>query len=82
MQRKAVFQVKGAVLIIAGAGSGKTTVLCNRIANMMRFGNAYLDNEVRDITPEEEQFLEALKHGSRRFFRRNLLQDAADYAAI
>lgn len=59
MQRKAVFQVKGAVLIIAGAGSGKTTVLCNRIANMIRFGNAYLDNEVRDITPEEEQFLEA-----------------------
>ena len=59
MQRKAVFQVKGAVLIIAGAGSGKTTVLCNRIANMMRFGNAYLDNEIRDITPEEEQFLEA-----------------------
>ena len=59
MQRKAVFQVKGAVLIIAGAGSGQTTVLCNRIANMMRFGNAYLDNEVRDITPEEEQFLEA-----------------------
>lgn len=59
MQRKAVFQVKGAVLIIASAGSGKTTVLCNRIANMMRFGNAYLDNEVRDITSEEEQFLEA-----------------------
>ena len=59
MQRKAVFQVKGAVLIIAGAGSGKTTVLCNRIANMMRFGNAYLDNEERDITPEEQQFLEA-----------------------
>lgn len=58
MQRKAVFQVKGAVLIIAGAGSGKTTVLCNRIANMMRFGNAYLDNEERGITPEEQRFLE------------------------
>ncbi len=57
MQRRAVFQVKGAVLIIAGAGSGKTTVLCNRIANMMRFGNAYLDNEERGITPEEERFL-------------------------
>ena len=57
MQRKAVFKVNGAVLIIAGAGSGKTTVLCNRIANMMRFGNAYLDNEERGITPEEEQFL-------------------------
>ena len=59
MQRKAVFLVKGAVLIIAGAGSGKTTVLCNRIANMMRFGNAYLDSEERGLTPEEEQFLEA-----------------------
>ena len=57
MQRKAVFKVNGAVLIIAGAGSGKTTVLCNRIANMMRFGNAYLDTEERGITPEEEQFL-------------------------
>ncbi len=57
MQRKAVFRVNGAVLIIAGAGSGKTTVLCNRIANMMRFGNAYLDNEERGITAEEEEFL-------------------------
>lgn len=57
MQRRAVFRVNGAVLIIAGAGSGKTTVLCNRIANMMRFGNAYLDNEERGITQEEEQFL-------------------------
>ena len=57
MQRRAVFRVNGAVLIIAGAGSGKTTVLCNRIANMMRFGNAYLDSEERGITPEEEQFL-------------------------
>ena len=57
MQRKAIFKVNGAVLIIAGAGSGKTTVLCNRIANMMRFGNAYLDDEVRGISPDEEEFL-------------------------
>lgn len=57
MQRKAVFKVNGAVLIIAGAGSGKTTVLCNRIANMMRFGNAYNDTEVRGITAEQEEFL-------------------------
>ena len=57
MQRKAVFKVNGAVLIIAGAGSGKTTVLCNRIANMMRFGNAYNDTEVRGITQAEEEFL-------------------------
>ena len=37
MQRQAIFTINGAVLIIAGAGSGKTTVLCNRIANMVLF---------------------------------------------
>lgn len=57
MQKKAVFRVNGAVLIIAGAGSGKTTVLVNRIANMMRFGNAYHDGEIRGLTPEQERFL-------------------------
>ena len=40
-QRKAVFKIKGTLLILAGAGSGKTTVLVNRIANMIYFGNAY-----------------------------------------
>lgn len=58
MQKKAIFKIKGAVLIIAGAGSGKTTVLVNRIANMMRFGNAYHDTGERDITQEQRQFLE------------------------
>ncbi len=57
MQKKAIFRVNGAVLIIAGAGSGKTTVLVNRIANMMRFGNAYHDTEERDISDEERRFL-------------------------
>lgn len=57
-QKKAIFKVNGAVLIIAGAGSGKTTVLVNRIANMMRFGNAYHDEETRELTAEQEKFLE------------------------
>ncbi len=58
MQKKAIFKINGAVLIIAGAGSGKTTVLVNRVANMMRFGNAYHDEEERELTPEQERFLE------------------------
>ena len=41
MQKRAVYSVDGPVLILAGAGSGKTTVLVNRIANMVRFGRAY-----------------------------------------
>ena len=40
-QQEAVFHVNGPLLILAGAGSGKTTVLINRIANLIRFGNAY-----------------------------------------
>ena len=45
-QRKAVFAVNGPVLILAGAGSGKTTVLINRVGNLIRFGNAYHDETV------------------------------------
>ncbi len=40
-QRRAVFHVNGPLLILAGAGSGKTTVLVNRVANLIRFGDAY-----------------------------------------
>lgn len=41
MQLKAVLSVDGPLLILAGAGSGKTTVLVNRIANLMKYGCAY-----------------------------------------
>lgn len=57
MQKKAIFKIDGAVLIIAGAGSGKTTVLTNRIANMMKFGNAYHDAEERKLTKAQSKFL-------------------------
>ncbi len=40
MQKEAVYNIEGPLLILAGAGSGKTTVLVNRVANMVRFGNA------------------------------------------
>ncbi len=46
MQRKAVMATEGALLILAGAGSGKTTVLINRIANLMRYGKASDSDEI------------------------------------
>ena len=43
-QLKAVLSINGPLLILAGAGSGKTTVLINRIVNMIRYGVAYFDD--------------------------------------
>ena len=55
-QREAVFTTEGPLLILAGAGSGKTTVLINRIVNILRFGQG-LTNEFAPEGATEDDLL-------------------------
>lgn len=58
-QREAVYQVNGPLLILAGAGSGKTTVLVNRLAHIIRYGDAvHADLVPTDVS---EETIEELK---------------------
>ncbi len=58
MQLKAVLSVDGPLLILAGAGSGKTTVLVNRIANLMKYGKAYKSDAIEVRT--ENKYIDLL----------------------
>lgn len=50
-QRRAVFHTDGSLLVLAGAGSGKTTVLVNRVGFIIKYGNAYHSEYVpADVT--------------------------------
>lgn len=59
-QREAVFSINGPLLVLAGAGTGKTTVLVNRIAYIIKYGNAYFSDCVpADMNDSEVSRLEA-----------------------
>ena len=69
-QREAVMATEGPLLILAGAGSGKTTVLINRIANLMKYGSAS-DSEAlpHDADEEKLEIMEAYLAGDKSLKR-------------
>ena len=76
MQRQAAMATEGPLLLLAGAGSGKTTVLIQRVYNLLTYGRgsdsdfvpdwateehlAYLENFPADPTEEEAEYARRL----------------------
>ena len=70
MQKEAVLTTDGPLLLLAGAGSGKTTVLINRIANLIRFGRASDSQDVPDtVTADDIAFLRSIQEPMTAFDR-------------
>lgn len=58
-QREGVLATEGPLLLLAGAGSGKTTVLIQRVANLIQYGRGSDSDEIPAwITEEDVTFLQ------------------------
>lgn len=65
MQKKAIYNVDGPVLMLAGAGSGKTTTIIGRIVYMVMFGHAYYSTETTfPITENDIKELKSVLAGT------------------
>lgn len=62
-QRQAVTCTEGPLLILAGAGSGKTTVLVNRAALLVRYGCGYDMPPAQPYTDEQAALLQKVAAG-------------------
>ena len=77
-QKEAIFHVDGPLLILAGAGSGKTTVIVNRIANIVKYGRAYTSTEVsEEPTPQQMKLMRRYLDGDN-----SVLFDIEDLLAV
>ncbi len=67
VQFEAVTSVNGPLLILSGAGSGKTTVLINRIVNMIKFGEAYNSDICGNVNEQDVMILQDCLDGKCEF---------------
>ncbi len=81
-QREALYSVEGPLLVLAGAGSGKTTVLVNRIAHIISFGNLYAETDVpsdaESLIPQMQSLLETGTQAEIRKFLQGLVSSHAE----